>query len=275
MRDSLDRFYTHDDTVEQCLGLLDLHNYDVIVEPSAGAGAFSDRIEGCVAFDIMPAKEGIIQKDYLTVTPADLTTQDNVAPAEQKIAVVGNPPFGKRSVLAKQFIRHSIDLGASLIAFILPRTFEKRNNQNVFPQGWRLVEVERVADDFVMPDGTSLHIPCSFFVWVSPENNTTKPGVDLRQAEAPAVNEFTFLGRGATDADFSLNGNSGRVKELSAITNSKAEHYIKVNEGYDVEEIKAELSRVDFSFVSSVNGGVAWINRDDIRRAWVAHRTAN
>lgn len=41
---------------------------------------------------------------------------------------VTNPPFGVRSTLAKTFIKHSINLGAETIAFILPKTFNKRLN---------------------------------------------------------------------------------------------------------------------------------------------------
>lgn len=58
------------------------------------------------------------------------------------------------------------------------------------------------------------------------------------------------------------------MKELNQVTNPKAEHYIKVSESYNVEEIKKEFSNLKYDFVSSVSGGVAWINKDDIYAAW-------
>jgi len=76
------------------------------------------------------------------------------------------------------------------------------------------------------------------------------------------------LRRSDNDADFSINGNDGKIKEIEEITNSKAEHYIKVNDGYDKEEIKNNLNTIDFDFVSSVNGGVSWIGRNDILGKW-------
>ena len=40
--------------------------------------------------------------------------------------------------------------------------------------------------------------------------------------------EFMFLPRGSKDADFVINGNSGKIKKVSEVTNSKSEHYIRI-----------------------------------------------
>jgi hypothetical protein len=89
----------------------------------------------------------------------------------------------------------------------------------------------------------------------------------MRETPVPQPKEFSYLKRGDDAAHFSVNGNSGRVKDISEITNPKAEHYIRVNDGYDVSEIRQRMSKLDLSFKSSANGGVAWVNRDDINRA--------
>lgn len=259
MRDALDRFYTPNTSVEQCLSYIDVAAYDVVVEPSAGSGAFSSRIPGVVAYDIAPEHPDVIKKNWFEVLEL---------PPGEKVLIVGNPPFGKRSSIAKEFITHAIRLGADTIAFVLPDTFYKFSNQRMFPEHWRLVETVKLDDThFDMLDGSTIHIPCSFFVWTRLADY--KPDVNLREEPAPQTPEFRFLKRGDTSADFAVNGNSGKVRDIQDITNSKAEHYIKVNDGYDVATIRAVFKKIDYTFLSSVNGGVAWLNQDDLRRAFV------
>ena len=74
--------------------------------------------------------------------------------------------------------------------------------------------------------------------------------------------------RGSKEASFVLNGNSGKIKDLNEVTNSKAEHYINVNEGFDEQTIRNRLSDLKFDFNSSVNGGNAWLGQQDILRAY-------
>lgn len=262
MRDDLDRFYTKPEVAKECLAQVNVGFYDAVVEPSAGAGAFSSQIQDCYAFDLSPQRGDIIEKDWFDVTVNDFHDFENML-------VVGNPPFGKRSTLAKQFIRHAVSLGATTIAFILPKTFSKLTNQNVFPKDWRLVkEVDLGTTDFDLFGQGELYIPCFFYVWTKhPEINH---GTNLRSRKAPIPNDFRFVNRGSMEADFVINGNNGRVRDLSEVTNPKAEHYVQVADGVDVEALKAKLQQLDFTFYSSVNGGVAWVNRDDINRAYWA-----
>ena len=42
VKQELDKFYTKKDVVEQLLKEIDLKNFDLIIEPSAGNGGFSD-----------------------------------------------------------------------------------------------------------------------------------------------------------------------------------------------------------------------------------------
>lgn len=88
--------------------------------------------------------------------------------------------------------------------------------------------------------------------------------------------EFTIVKRQSPEAHFSINGNNGKIKKIDEITNPKAEHYIKVN-SFDkknsatveeVEKVKELMKMLKFDFYSSVNGGVAWINSEDIYRAF-------
>lgn len=253
MRHKLDKFYTKKEDVRRCLDNIDLANYDTIIEPSAGHGAFSDEIENCIAFDITPEGNNIIEQDFLKIKSLESTGQ---------ILFIGNPPFGKRSSLAKKFIKKCIELNAYTIAFILPNTFKKYNNQTMFSDDWHLHKITNISGNFIL-ENAEIKIPCSFFIWS--KEDTDK---DLRDRLVEEPKEFQIVSRNAKNADFSINGNNGRVKEIKDITNYKAEHFIKVQDGYDIQDIKEQLKSLNFNFNSSVNGGVAWINKNDIYKAW-------
>lgn len=42
----------------------DLNQYDLIIDPFAGSGSFSNQIKDAIAYDISPDNENIIQKDF-------------------------------------------------------------------------------------------------------------------------------------------------------------------------------------------------------------------
>lgn len=261
MRDQLDRFYTKYSVAEKCIDEIFsiTKDFDLIVEPSAGGGSFSDQIPNCYAFDLSPTNSSIKKQDWLTVEKTDF-------PEYEDMLVIGNPPFGVRSTLAKAFIQHSIHvLHASTIAFILPKTFNKKINQKLFPNNWRLiktVELDKKSSTFELYEEDGIFIPCDFFIWTS--RTDLFPEINLRKKEVQKPDELIFVSRGSEKADFSINGNNGKIKELDQITNPKAEYYIQVNPVYDKIEIKEFIKTLTFNFHSSVNGGVAWINKDDI-----------
>lgn len=246
----LDKYYTKKSIAEKCLAMIpDFESYDTVIEPSAGSGVFSKQIPNCIAYDVEPECNGIIKKDFLSV--------NNIA-GNNKL-FIGNPPFGDRALLAKRFIQHSIVLGAETIAFILPDTFSKFLMQKVFPQNWNLIVEENLGRDGFEINGETYHVPCSFFVWTKRKTN-----VNLRQKKLPQPKKIKFLPRFSKEADFTVNGNSGKVKDLCEVTNSKSEHYIKVVLFEEKDYIKQQMSCIRYRFKSSVNGGNAWISQYEI-----------
>ena len=66
----LDKFYTPTETAKRCVDLM----LDVVtsrffvteyLEPSAGSGSLRNLIDGCVAYDIKPTADNIIEADFL------------------------------------------------------------------------------------------------------------------------------------------------------------------------------------------------------------------
>lgn len=256
----LDKFYTEPEVALQCINsITNLESYQCIIEPSAGNGSFSSFLHklhnNVQAIDIEPDGEGITKGDFLE---HDVEPESN-----HPLLVIGNPPFGRRSMLAKAFIRHSVNIGADTIAFILPDTFKKCNNQRMFSEDWKLIDIINLPTNSFFVLEEKYDIPCSFFVW-------TKMNVgnkDLRDTIAKPTEDFAFVPRGSAKTDFCINGNTGLVHEVDMIKNPNATHYI-VAEKKGVDELKEILSKLQYDKNSSVEGKNYWVNRNDILKAY-------
>ena len=157
-KDPLDRFYTPEEIVVQCLALLKLSDFDCIIEPSAGTGNFSKHLPNCLSFDIAPEQEYIIQADWLTLDKTQFQDYKN-------ILVCGNPPFGEQSQLAIAFFNEAAKF-ANTIAFILPLSFKKDSIQNRLSLDFELQD-ELILDSctFLLRDNEQISVPCVFQIW--------------------------------------------------------------------------------------------------------------
>tara|TARA_R110000772_G_scaffold99174_3_gene198931 strand:- start:39812 stop:40579 length:768 start_codon:yes stop_codon:yes gene_type:complete len=207
----LDQFFTNSNIVDMCIATINLDEYDIIIEPSAGAGAFYNKLpNNKIGIDLCPRIDGLIKKDYLTFTPL---TDDN------KLLVIGNPPFGKNSSLAVKFFNHSAKF-ANTIAFILPRTFRKFSIINRLCENYHL-ELETILpiDSFHLPDGTEYGVPCVWQVW--------KLGPIRQKMYIRTVHpDFQFV-KDKSDADFLIQ----RVGANAGLTHknfnkSSSSHYL-------------------------------------------------
>jgi hypothetical protein len=135
------------------------------IEPSAGAGVFVDSLKAavplatCLAIDLEPAAAGIETADFMVWEPPAKAEQ------QQQRIVIGNPPFGSQSSLAVAFMKRAESLGADIIGFILPRSFEKPSLQNRVPAIFELVSSTRVAQDAFLVNGEPYDVPCCFQLW--------------------------------------------------------------------------------------------------------------
>jgi hypothetical protein len=158
-RNQKDQFYTKESVAQSCIECILTHplaHQCLWVEPSAGDGVFLRNVPSTIpsmGMDIEPHAVGILQQDYLTWTPP-----------RKEILVFGNPPFGRQSALAKLFIRKSCEF-ASMIAFILPRSFTKPSMFHVFPPSFHLLDSIELDSNSFLVNGTSYDVPCVFQIW--------------------------------------------------------------------------------------------------------------
>jgi predicted RNA methylase len=171
---ALDKFYTSPTIAQQCIDAVpDLVSYTVIIEPSAGNGSFSSYLKkqhnNVLAFDIHPEAEDILEQDWFK-----FHKERNM---NEKVLVIGNPPFGQQNSLAVQFINHA-SLFADTIAFILPKSFMKTSVQERLNQHLKLVLETELPNNSFLLENKKKHVPSIFQVWEYDENYTrikTKP----------------------------------------------------------------------------------------------------
>jgi hypothetical protein len=157
-----DQYYTKASVAEKCVATLltikpIVSSYEWI-EPSAGSGVFLNALpKNTVHYgiDLEPKGPGIVEADFLNWTPP---------PTSLHRIFFGNPPFGKQGSLAKDFIKRAA-LTASVIAFILPRSFTKPSMSNAFPPLFHCIHSEDVEPNAFEVNGEEYHVPCVFQIW--------------------------------------------------------------------------------------------------------------
>ncbi len=163
-RNTIDKFYTCDTTVNICSVLLQQHLFidpknDIIIEPSAGAGAFIPAIKSLsqnyIFYDTHPEHCEIHTMDYLETQPPTGYSQCHV---------IGNPPFGRQSSIAIKFIKKSC-MYCDTISFILPKSFRKISNERHFPGEFhKICDYELPQNSFTL-NSTTFNVPCVFQIW--------------------------------------------------------------------------------------------------------------
>jgi len=166
-RNIIDKFYTKKETAHYIINLFKQHitcnNDDLIIEPSAGNGAFIDAIKSLKCnykfYDLEPEHGEIIKQDYLLYN-----TNTNINNS-QKIHIVGNPPFGRQSSLAIKFIKKSCEF-CDTISFILPKSFKKDSLKKTFPSNFHLLfEIDLPKNSFLV-NNKEEDVPCLFQIWI-------------------------------------------------------------------------------------------------------------
>ena len=159
-KDNLDRFYTKPSVVDRLLKEITIEDYDVVVEPSAGTGNWSSKIEDCIAIDIAPEHPDIMKGDFLE----DDFLFDEMK-EENSILVIGNPPFGRIGNKAIKFINKAAEF-ADTVAFILPRSFRKESLQRRVDKNlWLIKDIDLFEKPCFIFKDKDYFAPCVFQVW--------------------------------------------------------------------------------------------------------------
>ena len=247
-RNIIDKFYTKSDVASSCITLIkqnvSMNETDLIVEPSAGNGAFIDGIKLLskhhLFYDLEPENADIIKQDYLTYDHREIKKRF------VKIHVVGNPPFGRQSSLAIKFIRKSCEFCNS-ISFILPKSFKKESLKNTFPLQFHLVYECDLPDNSFLVDGSEHNVPCVFQIWEKKETNRSV-------AEKIEPLHFEFVDKKQNpDISFRRVGVNAGTMDVNTDEKSIQSHYfIKFTNNKTLHDNLNKLSKINFEFNNTV-----------------------
>lgn len=237
-RNNNEQYYTKENLANTLVNKVDeicsLNSFDYILEPSAGKGAFLtplQNFENILAYDIDPKHPSIIKADFLK-------QQFNT---NKRYLVIGNPPFGRQSSLAKQFIKHSCEF-AEVIAFILPRSFKKFSMQKCFRLNFHKIYEEELEHNSFVYETKEYSVPCVFQIWNKKdfyreilekvfENNTYKI---VKKTNNP---DFAFRRVGVYAGKF--------LFEKLDILSSESHYFIKVETPIETQTI-VELKLIEW-----------------------------
>lgn len=247
-RNTIDKFYTKPNIAKLCTNALKKHikinAADLIIEPSAGNGAFIGELKKLTCehrfYDIEPENEEIIKQDFLEFDYS--RDKKNYS----KIHVIGNPPFGRQSSVAIRFIKKSCEF-CDDCSFILPKSFKKNSLKRAFPPNFHLAYEMDLPNNSFLVDGVEHDVPCIFQIWEKKETNR------VQDEKLEPIN-FRFVKKtDCPDASFRRVGvNAGKIDENVKEKSIESHYFIKFTNGKSVAENIERLSAIEYTFNNTV-----------------------
>ena len=259
----LDQYYTKPDDAKSCLELLEqyypLESFDHIVEPSAGTGSFSDLLplEKLSAVDLNPKRDYIQEKNFF----------DFEYPTSGRVLTIGNPPFGRRGSMVREFFEHAV-ARSSVIAFVLPAMFSKKGASDALPSKMHLIDESIRIKEFVLPNGETYEVNCVFQIWEKrnyPRRKTarekTYDDFTIRHAHYSRVPEREILNL-KSKSDFCINQIIGKITSLEEVE-SGSQYFIQDNtEDKRVEQVFRNADLTEYQNNATIKGMVSFSRED-------------
>lgn len=227
-KEANDKFYTKREVAEELVKLLPT-DFDIVIEPSAGSGNFSDALKKIfpkiLSYDLMPEREDITEQDWLTLDKRQFDGK--------KVLVAGNPPFGTGGNLALQFIKEA--KFADTVAFILPKSFKKETLKDRVPREFHCVLEKDLEPNSFTLNGQNYSVPTVFQIWqksdtlrlVSKKVRTSKlfEFTTKEEADFRVQRVGGSAGKASLDLDYSTSSNYF-LKNLSKFSNQEFVEFI-------------------------------------------------
>lgn len=247
-RNTIDKYYTKESIVNLCLNNvknhLEISPEDLIIEPSAGNGAFIKGIKSLTNhfkfYDIEPENAEIIKQDYL-LYHLDMDKENF-----NKIHVLGNPPFGRQSSIAIKFIKKSCEFCNS-ISFILPKSFKKNSLKKMFPLDFHLIFEMDLPEKSFLVDGVEYNVETIFQIWEKR---------DYQRDEIQKLEPCNFIFVKKTenpDISFRRVGvYAGKIDTKIDDKSIQSHYFIKFTNGKCIDDNIKKLSTISYDFNNTV-----------------------
>lgn len=250
-----DQFYTSPSVAEACIKdiLAECPRASSLtwLEPSAGNGAFLSKVpEGCakIGVDIEPKAPGIQQGDFLKWQPSP----------DVDYILFGNPPFGRQSSLAKSFIAKGCKF-ASIIAFVLPRSFVKPSMTSAFDPKFHCIHSAEIPKDGFVINGEPHDVPCVFQIWEKRAQDRVKEektaAIGFQYVKADAQHNLVIRRVGAL---------AGRTHKSGSGTFSPQSHYFVKLDETSVAKMDSILEKMNKHVFPSNTVGPRSLSKSEI-----------
>lgn len=232
------------------------------LEPSAGAGAFVDALlkisprAQVDAVDIDPRHPRVRRANFFDQQVA------------QGTVVFGNPPFGKNASLAIQFFDHAA-AQAQVIAFIVPRTFEKVSVINRLDSRFELAAQIPVEPLSFRLDDKPVAVPCVFQIWARLPEGQHRQKIPVQTTHP----DFHFLKdhQGASFAFQRVGVAAGRTKDLGERIPAAPSHYfLAPRKGLPAHILRQRLDAIDWQPIKERTAGNPSISKGELVAAYSA-----
>lgn len=160
-----DAYFTHPDDVTWCLNQLrEIYGLDgkTALEPASGSNIFVDAAPelSWTTNELFPEFSNGATHDY----NLDFATA-NLEPLGRFDFVIGNPPYGRNSMLARKFVLRSLEV-TDVVAMVLPRGLRRHTIWDKhFPDDCKVVFEESLPNSsFSLPDGSVKEVGTFFLI---------------------------------------------------------------------------------------------------------------
>lgn len=246
-RNQIDKYYTKHEIVEDCIksvkSNIQISEQDLLIEPSAGNGAFINNIKLLTKnykfYDIEPEHNEIIKQDFLEL---DYKLFKSTYP---QIHILGNPPFGRQSSYAIKFIKKCC-LFADTISFILPKSFKKDSMKKTFSKYYHLIFEKDLPKNSFLVNNIETDVPCIFQIWqLQKEERETKNKIQPINFKFVKKNE-------KPDISFRRVGvNAGTISKEND-KSIQSHYFIKFTNNKNINDNLEKLKSIRFNFNNTV-----------------------
>ena len=241
----LDQYYTNPEYAKSfyntILSHVNVNDYDIILEPSAGTGNFYNLFDTTkrIGLDLDPKSNNIIKVNFF----------DWVWPKDKKILTIGNPPFGKNAAMAVKFFNQAAKF-SDAIAFVIPRTFRKTSIINRLDSNFHKIYDETVPDNSFIFNDQPYNVWCCSQIW-------TKQDVKRNPIKTIKLDQISdwFKIVDPVSSDFAIQrvgGRAGLIRTVDYKNYSKESHYFL--KAYDIKVLPI-FKKINFDEVKYNTAG--------------------
>ncbi|MGC5796974.1 DNA methyltransferase [Sphingomonas sp. NFX23] len=253
---ALDQYYTKPELAKRCVEIVEREcglEGRQVVEPSAGTGSFLRFLPpDTIAVDLDPKAKGITKQEFLAFD----------VESERDIITIGNPPFGKNSLLAVAFFNHAAKMSKT-VAFIVPRTFRKASVVNRLHRNFHLVFEEPCPPDSFIFCGKPYDVPCVFQIWERRDEERAAVALPTRHAD------FEFAPK--EQADFAVQRvgmGAGSIKTKFKRCAQSSHYFVRAR----VPTVFDRMGLIDFDSVRHDTAGNPSVSKRELIALYEATR---